>query len=463
MRRVLGGEDLDVILRDQPVAPLVMRGRGHADRALEIFTRLDDRTGVMSTVILMAYINYAPVIHLTSSARHLEEIRRVTSRLSELVTESERARQELQMLFGVHVFARAKVVPDLAISRGEDAHRAAKLAGDQATEFSAAGGVALTHLEMGDLAEAERWLDVAAPVAASSPTPLRTRQLELWRARVQAGAGDADAMRRHFEQAGLLANRAGVAARCEVAAWLALTAARLGAQNGDSELLGVADEAAAEASALAAALPGHPLWGAQADSARAEIALARGDIEAAAAAGGAALQALEDSLTEDPHLETLLSASRAVVAGSPPEMHAQLLGYLKLVLTRIAQATVDDQVRVRWLRGPLGRELVALAGDLEAPPEAVAGAAVGAAPAGSSAAAANDVAALDPADRRIVHLLTEGLTNREMADTLGIAETEVAERLSRVLARLGASSRAEATSLAFRGLTPPSGLVAVRG
>ena len=57
-----------------------------------------------------------------------------------LVTESERAVQDLQMLFGVHVYARAKVVPDLALSRGEEAHRAAKLLGDQATEFAAAGG-----------------------------------------------------------------------------------------------------------------------------------------------------------------------------------------------------------------------------------------------------------------------------------------------------------------------------------
>ncbi len=126
MRRVLAGEELEDVIRDQPIASVVVRARAHCERALEIFIRLDDRTGVMSTVIMMAYINYAPAIHLTSSARHLEEIRRVTSRLSELVTESERERQELQMLFGVHVFARAKVVPDLAIARGEDAYRAAQ-------------------------------------------------------------------------------------------------------------------------------------------------------------------------------------------------------------------------------------------------------------------------------------------------------------------------------------------------
>jgi DNA-binding NarL/FixJ family response regulator len=66
----------------------------------------------------------------------------------------------------------------------------------------------------------------------------------------------------------------------------------------------------------------------------------------------------------------------------------------------------------------------------------------------------------DDADRAILHLLTEGQTNREMAESLGISEAAVAQRLARVLGLLGASSRAEATSLAFRGLTPLSSLTA---
>ena len=123
----------------------------------------------MSTVIAMAYTQYSPVMHLSSSARHLEEIRRVTSRLSELITESERARLDLQMLFGVHVFSRAKVVPDLAISRGEDAHRAARLQGDRSIEFLAAGGVAMTLLELGDVDGAERWIGLAADCVIDGP------------------------------------------------------------------------------------------------------------------------------------------------------------------------------------------------------------------------------------------------------------------------------------------------------
>jgi hypothetical protein len=111
------------------------------------------------------------------------------------------------------VYARAKVVPDLALSRGEDAHRAARIEGDQATEYNAAVGMALTNIDLGDAVEADRWLDIAAPVAASAPSPLRTRQLELMRGRARAVAGDAAAMRRHFEQALILASRGSAAAR----------------------------------------------------------------------------------------------------------------------------------------------------------------------------------------------------------------------------------------------------------
>jgi DNA-binding CsgD family transcriptional regulator len=180
------------------------------------------------------------------------------------------------------------------------------------------------------------------------------------------------------------------------------------------------------------------------------------------------MQALQDALTEDVHLEPLLSAARGILAGAPPEMSAPVTDWLRLTLSRIAQATLDDAVRVRWLRGPLGRELVELAGELETQPQAgpEAGApAMGTPSPGRSVSGARTspdegVGPLDDLDRRIMHLLTEGQTNREMAEALGLTDSELAERLARVLARLGASSRAEATSLAFRGLTPTANLVA---
>ncbi len=59
---------------------------------------------------------------------------------------------------------------------------------------------------------------------------------------------------------------------------------------------------------------------------------------------------------------------------------------------------------------------------------------------------------LDDAERRLLQLLTQGRTNAEIAAELAVGESEVAQRLARLQARLGTSSRAEATSLAFRGL-----------
>lgn len=455
---VASGADFESVILASPVGPLFLEATQVLERALGIFERLGDRTGVMSTVIAMAYTRYGPAMHLSNSARHLEEIRRVTSRLSELVTESERARLELQMLFGVHVYSRAKVVPDLALSRGEDAHRAARLQGDRTIELLAAGGVAMTLLELGDIVGAERWIGLAAAAASTAPSRPRAIQLETWRGMARASAGDADGMRRHLERAVVLANEAGGAsARCEAHARLALEAARLvagSASDGsaatvsgtpDPALVALVEQSAAQVKALLPLLPGHAPWGAQADAALATIALARGDIAAAVMAGGAAFQALQAGLHEDTSLEIVIPAARAVFAGAPPEVQGFVRGFLQTTLSRIAQGTADEAIRVRWLTGPVGRELAELAGAVDAAgSEAPAGAEPDAtAPAGTR---------LDDRERRLLQLLTEGRTNAEIAAELDLAEDDVAQRLTRLFARLGTSSRAEATSLAFRGL-----------
>ncbi|HUG30117.1 MAG TPA: AAA family ATPase [Candidatus Limnocylindria bacterium] len=436
--RVAAGESLEALIPTLPIAPDVAETRALLERALALYERLGDRTGVMSTVIAMAYASYAGVIHVSSSARHLEEIRRVTSRLTEFVTESERARLELQMLFGVHVYARAKVVPDLMLSRGEEAYRAARLLGDQATEFNAAGGVALSHLELGDVSEAERWLGLAAGVVSIEPTPNRARRLELWRGMVRASAGDAEGMRRHLEGAVALATSQGRAsARCEALARLALESARLGAATGSPELLDLAERSALAAKEVAALLPGHPVWRPQADAALSAVALARGDVEGAVVAAGDAIQALQGSGTEDGNLEISMPVARAMFAGGPPEVQAFVRSYLQIMLARIAQGTLDEAARVRWLQGPVGRELVSLVGPFE---EARS----------ETRADAFDAPDIDDVDRRLLRLLTEGNTNAEMAEKVGLTEEAVGVQLARLLARLGVSNRAEATSLAFR-------------
>ncbi len=457
------GATVEELLLSTPVGPLFVEATQVLERALGIFERLGDRTGVMSTVIAMAYAQYGPVMHLSSSARHLEEIRRVTSRLSELVTESERARLDLQMLFGVHVYSRAKVVPDLALSRGEDAHRAARLQGDRTIEFLAAGGVAMGLLELGDVDEAERWIGLAAAAASMAPSRPRARQLETWRGMTRAGAGDIEGMRRHLEHAVELATEGERAsARCEALARLTIEAARLvrvGPSDGsahegdapDAALVELVERSAAQVKELVPLLPGHAPWGAQADAALATVALVRGDIPGAVMAGGAALEALQAGLHEDVSLEIVIPAARALLAGAPPEVQGSVRGFLQSTLSKIAQGTADEAIRVRWLTGPVGRELVELAGPIDVPPlaGAVAGETAGHTPVSSAPAAGPS---LDDVERRLLQLLTEGRTNAEIAADLAVGEDEVAQRLTRLQARLGTSSRAEATSLAFRGL-----------
>jgi AAA ATPase domain/Bacterial regulatory proteins, luxR family len=444
VRDIAAGNSVESELMKTPMAPLIMEAGPLLERTLAIYQRLEDQTGIMSTIIAMAYANYAAVIHLTSSARHLEEIRRVTTRMSSMVTESERAHQDLQMLYGVHVYARAKVVPDLMVSRGQEAYRTARILGDPTIEFLAAAGVALSLLDFGDVPEAERWLSNAAAAAAAAPAPIRARQLELWRGMARAAAGDAAGMRRHLEEAVALATRQGqAAARCEALARLALESARLGARDGDEELLDLAERSAEQAGEIARPLAGHAPWPAQAQAAISQVALARGDVERAAMAGGAAMQILQEAMHEDMNLEILLPASRGIFAGAPPEAQEAVRAWLQTQLGRIAQGTVDEDIRVRWLRGPVGRQLVELAGPLEEAgfrdPEA-------------GPAANGEAADRDPIDRQLMQLLTEGSTNSEMAAALGLDTETLAQRLARLLSSLGASNRAEATSLAFRGL-----------
>ena len=252
----------------------------------------------MSTIIALAYLNWGADIHFgTSSARHIEEIRRLTSRMKAFTNESERAAFEAQMLYGAHVFARAKVIPDMAIAKGREAHRYAKEIGDPNLEFLAAGGTAMAVLDLGDVDDARAWIDRAAVVATEHPSPLRARRLETWRGIADAAAGDAAGMRARLERAVQQATGTGqVAARCEALARLAVESSRLGVQDGDDELMTLAERSAAEASELAATLPGHSPWGAQADASRARVALAQGRTDEAttfARAAGDALRGRE--------------------------------------------------------------------------------------------------------------------------------------------------------------------------
>jgi DNA-binding NarL/FixJ family response regulator len=138
-------------------------------------------------------------------------------------------------------------------------------------------------------------------------------------------------------------------------------------------------------------------------------------------------------MREDLFPEILLPVARAVLAAGSEEQKQMAGTFLRVMLSMIAQRTVDDQVRVRWFRGPMGREFVRLVG-----------------PVGDRATWEEGSADLDEGERRLLGLLTEGLANREIAERLGVAEGDVALHLQEMFARIGASSRGEATAFALR-------------
>jgi hypothetical protein len=94
---------------------------------------------------------------------------------------------------------------------------------------------------------------------------------------------------------------------------------------------------------------------------------------------------------------------------------------------------MDEVVRVRWLRGPLGSEMVALAGPIDA-----------------VAASNGDGDAPADADTLLLQSIMQGKTNAEIAEELGIDEPAVTRRLGELYATIGATSRADATAFAFR-------------
>ena len=438
VQRVAGGEEPEEILPALPIAPLIGEAFQRFQRALELYEEIGDRRGVMASIIAIAYLNWGPDIHLQGSARRIEEIRRLAARMKSLSKESERALADVQMAYGAHVYSRAKFIPDLALSRGEEAFQKARVLGERGVEFAVAGGIALTHAEMDEIELAEGWLDRAAVVATTAPTPLRARQLETWRGMVRSAAGDTSGMRGHLERAVRVATEQGLAAaRCEALARLSLESARLGAERGDEELLEVAERSAGEAKQLRASLPGHPRWAAQADAAVARVALARGDLNRAADAARSAIRDLEETFTEDIDLDILIPAARALLAGGEETEKEQIKIQLGLVLTFIARRVLDEEVRARWFRSRLARELTDIAGPVSIAKPA------------ATAETNGDRMGLDEHEVALLRLITEGRTNQEIAQEIGSTEDAVARQLGEIYAKIGATSRGEATGFAF--------------
>lgn len=64
---------------------------------------------------------------------------------------------------------------------------------------------------------------------------------------------------------------------------------------------------------------------------------------------------------------------------------------------------------------------------------------------------------LTPRERSLLGLLTEGCTNRQMADRLHLSEKTVRNQLSTLFAKLGIGRRSQAAVLATQlGIAPPT-------
>ena len=435
-----GPEVLEALLLQNPKDnPKIMdhfaRARQLIGEAIEIYERLGDRRSLMSSLIALAYANIIEETQYGHAGR-MEQIRRLRLGLRRLTSESERAESEAHMLYSIHVYARGHGHPDLALLRGAETYEAARALGDHQLAFLAAGGVALTHIEMAEVTEAEAWLDRAASVALEAPKPLPARQMETWRGLLRSAAGDPPGMRKHLERALALATERGSpAGRCELLASLAGESAYHGAALGDTELLAQAEAYARESLSLAATLPGDLPWEARAHGALGEVALSRGDSEAATQAAYAAADALKRTANFYPIIlpDVLLAVARCL-AGVDDQRAQLFRTETRVVLQRVAEATHDDDVRARWFRAPIQAELTTLvgAGPIAEPPQA----------------RQELLGGLTERQAEILRHLTSGETNREIARQLEMTEQSVAEELERIFVALGVSTKSQATAVA---------------
>src|SRR5262249_58545544 len=95
--------------------------------------------------------------------------------------------------------------------------------------------------------------------------------------------------------------------------------------------------------------------------------------------------------------------------GSPEEQQMGRM-FLQLLLALTAQRTVDEDVRVRWFRGPIGSEWARLAGPV---------ATNGDMAHGDPGEDGGTLGSLDDAERRLLGRPTEGLPTAQIPARLG--------------------------------------------
>jgi DNA-binding CsgD family transcriptional regulator len=219
---------------------------------------------------------------------------------------------------------------------------------------------------------------------------------------------------------------------------LAIESAYHGSAAGNTDLLAKAEGCARESLRLAATLPGDLPWEARAHGALGEIALARGDAQAAAQAANAAIDVLKRTGNFFPFVlpDVFLAVARCH-AGVDDQKAQSFRTETRVILERVAEATRDDDVRARWFRAPIQAELTTL---------------VGAAPMVALDQPRKDLPrGLTERQAEILRYVTSGQTNREIAGKLEMTEHSIAEELERIFATLGVSTKGQATAVAVMG------------
>jgi tetratricopeptide (TPR) repeat protein len=202
MQQLVAGASLEELTTELPIAPIIKESQELLKRALDLYESIGDRRGVMSSIISLAYVDWGAELHLgMNAAERFEGIRKMASSWVNLTRQSERDLAEVQMLYGVHVFARAKVIADLAVSRGQQAYERARSLGERQIEFMAAIGTALAYCELGDVEASTAWLDRAQAVAANAPTSYRALRLACARVVLAAAQDDVKALSANFARA----------------------------------------------------------------------------------------------------------------------------------------------------------------------------------------------------------------------------------------------------------------------
>lgn len=399
--------------------------------ALVLYEELGDSRGATSSLIAMAY-THAPEWGRRGEAGRIEQVRRLQNGMNRLVTESQRMIEDAQMLYSIHVFARAHVYPDLALERGREALEAARLLGDRKLEFLSAGGVAMAHLSLLQITQARAWLGRAGSVMPSLASPVLSRKLETWLGLADAAEGRIEEAMEHLEAAATSSiERGSPAGRCEALALVALEAAKMAAAGGPEWLLERAGAAAVQAREAARTLPGRLAWEAQAWAATALVAHVEKDKEKAADATRASLGVLEPRFKRELYLDVLWIAAKTLIVEQAPE-GPDLAQEVRENLEIIDRSTVDRKMADLWFAVPMHAELAAIAGYERAIQDDTTG------------------AGLAKGDVELLSLLTSGKTDREIAEALGAPTESIEAQLAGLFEKLGVSTLNAAKEYAIK-------------